>query len=111
MPLICLNENTFEERSLQTKAYDLKSFSVALDMHDSFIKQIKEIFPLLQKLIGETEFEERFNNLMYEYEHIGRPNTIYNEDSHKYLEKVKKLGKDILQCVEDNYPLEIEFIL
>lgn len=110
MPLCIPNRNSEGERALQTKVYDLQSLSAALRMQKPFAKEVKLLIPLLEQCAGAeiaAEFRRRFGALMEEYELLGMPTSLLNDDERAYLDKVRDFSRGLLDYVESHLPIEV----
>ena len=99
------------ERSLQTKVYDLQSLSAALSMLELFARQAKEIFPLLEELVGQAaanEYRRRFADIVREYEILGMPKRLRGIEDRAFHARVRQFSHDLLSYVEAAFPIRVE---
>lgn len=102
------------ERQLQAKIYDLNSFSAALSMHNSFENQVPAIFSLLDKIIVDNttqNYKKRFDGLQKEYLKLGKPLRADNNAAEKYLYNIQEFSEDLLNLMDENFPLNLEYNL
>ncbi len=112
MPLRTVDNSVALERSLQTNVYDLHSSSVALDMHDVFVRRAKQVLSLLTQVAGKAiaeKYQKRFYALMDGYERLGMPKHLGDESARAYLARVRQFSDDLRAFIEAAYPIKVEF--